>query len=199
MIRLTAKEPLTCPATNADWIDPLINLASTATMVAGPAGRLLAPGAEALGEAATGSDILIGRSGFRNIGEFTDAVTAKYQELYDESYANVMSSVSQGLLPNDPLIIGNKTDALARVDLRDWLNAEGISEGPGQIIQVNRRLYDPIGSGNYRVPDVHVPGSQTILDGSLQFKTDAMMQILDYQAFSSGEKVTIIRPSTAQS
>jgi len=108
-----------------------------------------------------------------------------------------MSSVSQGLLPNDPLIIGNKTDALARIDLRDWLNAEGISEGPGEIIQVNRRLYDPLGSGNYRVPDVHVPGSQTILDGSLQFKTDAMTQILDYRAFSNGAKVTIVRPSTA--
>lgn len=200
MIRLTAKEPLTRPATNADWIDPLINLASTAAMAAGPAGRLLGPGAEALGEAATGSDILIGNSGFRNIGEFTDAVTAKYQRLYDEGYELAIGRARQGLIANDPLVIGQKTDLFARVELRDWLaNVEGIDEGLGQIIQVNRRLYDPLGSGDYRVPDVYVPESRTILDGSLQFKTSSMPQISDYQTFSGGAKVTIIRPSTSTS
>jgi hypothetical protein len=200
MIRLAAKEPLTRPATNADWIDPLINLASTATMVAGPAGRLLGPGAEALGEAATGSDILIGRTGFRSIGEFTDAVTTKYQALYDEGYELAIGRAKQGLIANDPLVIGQKTDLFARVELRDWLaNVQGIDEGPGQIIRVNRRLYDPLGSGDYRVPDVYVPESRTILDGSLQFKTGSMPQISDYQTFSGGAKVTVIRPSTATS
>jgi hypothetical protein len=84
MIRLAAKEPLTRPATNADWIDPLINLASTAAMAAGPVARLAGPAAAAidgLEVSAAGSDILIGNSGFRGVGEFTDAVTSKYQAL----------------------------------------------------------------------------------------------------------------------
>jgi hypothetical protein len=41
--------PLTRPGTNADWIDPLINLASVGAMAAGPALRLTGPVAEALG------------------------------------------------------------------------------------------------------------------------------------------------------
>jgi hypothetical protein len=200
MIRLTAHEPLTRPATNADWIDPLINLTAVGAAGAGVPFRFAGPVAEVLGEIAAPaaeSDILIGNSGFRGIGKFTDAVTAKYQALYDESYARTMKRVNLGLLPNDPFIVGNKTDALARFGLRDWLNAEEITEGSTQIIQVNRRLYDPLGSGNYRVPDVYIPGSRTILDGSLQFKTSATSQVADYSSFSDGANVTIIRPSAA--
>jgi hypothetical protein len=203
MIRLTAHEPLTRPATNADWIAPLINLASVGAMGAGVPFRFAGPTVEALGEIAAPvaeSDVLIGNSGFRSIDEFTDAVTAKYQALYDDGYAATMKKVEQGLLPNEPLVIGNRTDLFARTGLRDWLaNVEGIDEGPGQIIRVNRRLYDPVGSGSYRVPDVHIPESQTILDGSLQFKTGSMSQINDYKAFSSGARITIIRPSRAPS
>ena len=40
--------PLTRPATNADWIDTLVNLASLATMAFGPAFRLAGPAAEAV-------------------------------------------------------------------------------------------------------------------------------------------------------
>jgi len=190
------------PATNADWIDPLISVIAAGIGI-GSATRAVGPVARVLGEITTPvaeSNTLIGNSGFRGVGEFTDAVTTKYQTLYDEHYAGTMQLVSRDLIPNDPLIIGKRTDALARVDLRDWLeNIEGIKEGRGQIIQVNRRLYDPLGSGNYRMPDVYIPESQTILDGSLQFKTNTMAQITDYQAFSRGAKVIIIRPSGAPS
>jgi hypothetical protein len=204
MIRLTANEPLTRPATNADWIDPLINLTSTAAMASGPTLRLAGPISEAAAGGmeipAAGSEILIGKSGFRGIGEFTDAVTKKYQQLYDQHYAGTLQLVSRNLIPNDPFVIGGRTDALARVDPRDWLqNFEGINEGPGQIIQVNRRLHDPLGTGNYRVPDVYIPGSQTILDGSLQYKTSSMSQIADFKAFSGGANVILIRPASAPS
>jgi hypothetical protein len=149
MIRLTAHERLTRPAINADWMDPLFNLAAAGA--GGVPFRFAGPIAEVLGDIAAPaaeSDALIGNSGFRSIGEFTDAATAKYQALYDESYAKRMKRVNLGLLPNGPFVIGNRTDTLARVGLRDWLNAENIGEGSGQIIQVNRRLYDPFGSGN---------------------------------------------------
>jgi hypothetical protein len=142
--------------------------------------------------------VSIGNSGYQSIGDFTDAVTAKYQALYDQHYANTMQLVDSGELPNDRLIVGNRVDTLAREGLRNWLaNVEAIDEGPGQIIQVNRRLYDPAGSGAYRVPDVHIPGSKTILDGSLSFKTRAIPQIKDFRTFSGGANTTIIRPATA--
>lgn len=197
---LEPKAPLMRPATNADWIDPLINLASLGAMGAGIPFKLAGPAVEALGEIAAPvaeSDVLIGNSGFRSVGEFTNAATTKYQALYDEGYASTMERVNQGLLPNDPLLIGNKTDSLARVGLRDWLKSEEIGEGPGQVIQVNRRLYDPLGSGNYRVPDVYIPDSQTILDGSLQFKNSMTSQIADYHSFSGGARIIVVRPSSA--
>lgn len=197
MIRLEAHEPLTRPATNADWIDPLINLAATAAAVAGPTVRLIGSGAEAL-DAADGS-VLIGNSGFRSIGEFTDAVTENYQRLYDEHYADTMELVSRGFVENDPLVIGGRTDTLARVDLRDWINEEAIDEGPGQIIQINRRLYDPLGTGRFRIPDVYIPESRTILDGSLQFKTSSTSQVSDFRAFSGGANIIMIRPASALS
>ena len=196
MIRLTAHERLTRPAINADWMDPLFNLAGAG----GVPFKFAGPVAEVLGDIAAPaaeSDALIGNSGFRSISEFTDAATAKYQALYDESYAKTMKRVNLGLLPNDPFVIGNRTNSLAQVGLRDWLNAENIGEGSGQIIQVNRRLYDPFGSGNYRVPDVYIPDAQTILDGSLQFKTSATSQVADYHSFSGGANVVIIRPPAA--
>lgn len=196
MARLTAREPLTRPATNADWIDPLIGLASTAAITASPVARFTGLGVEALD--ATDGSVLIGNSGFRSIGEFTDAVTMNYQKLYDRHYADTMDLASLGFVENNPLVIGGRTDTLTRAGLRDWLeNIEAINEGPGQIIQVNRRLYDPLGSGRFRIPDVYIPESRTILDGSLQFKTSSMSQITDFRAFSGGANVVLIRPASA--
>jgi hypothetical protein len=192
------KTPLTRPGTNADWIDRLITLVSVAGMVGGT-GSKLAPAAETLDAAAipvAASGTLIGKSGFRSITEFTDAVTSQYQALYDQGYILAVDRAKQGLIANTPVVVGNETDSFARYGLKDWLaNTEGIDEGPGQIIQVNRRLYDPLGSGSYRLPDVYIPASQTILDGSVQFKTNSMGQILDYNSFSGGAKVIIVRPS----
>lgn len=150
------------------------------------------------GVAAATETPLIGNSGYRSISEFTDAVSGKYQELYDQHYARTMRLVDRGLVPNDPLVYGSRTDTMVRADLRNWLkNAEGIEEGPDKIIRVNRRLYDPSGAGSYRIPDVYIPDSHTILDGSLSFKTRATPQIGDFRAFSNGANTTIIRPASA--
>jgi hypothetical protein len=45
---LEPNAPLTRPATNADWVDPLVNFGSLAAMLFGPELRLAAPAAEAL-------------------------------------------------------------------------------------------------------------------------------------------------------
>jgi hypothetical protein len=108
-----------------------------------------------------------------------------------------MALVNRGLVANDPTVIGARTDAVARVGIRDWLaKVEGIKEGVGELVQVNRRLYDPLGTGKYRIPDVYIPGTGTILDGSIAYKTYATPQIRDFWSFAPGANVTIIRPST---
>ena len=137
----------------------------------------------------------IGRSGFRNAGEFSDAVAARYQQLYDEGHAITMRRVAQGLVADSPAAIGSEVDEFARLRLLDWLDTEGTEEGPGRLIQVNRRLYDPTGSGLYRIPDVYIPAAQSILDGSIALKTSATPQIQEFWSFSNSANVTIIRPS----
>lgn len=62
---------------------------------------------------------VVGKSGFRSPTVFADAVNVKYQSLYDQGYARVMNLVNRGIIRNDPMIIGSKTDAFARVGLRD--------------------------------------------------------------------------------
>lgn len=108
-----------------------------------------------------------------------------------------MDLVARGLVKNDPTAIGSRVDSIARTGMRDWLmNVEGIQEGPGQIIQVNRRLYDPAGSGAYRIPDVYVPGVRSIFDATIAEKTISLPQTIDFRAFFGGGNVTIVRPST---
>jgi hypothetical protein len=144
----------------------------------------------------TAPAVSIGKSGYSSIGEFADAATAKYQALYDQGYGIAQQRAAQGIIPNTNLALGSATDEFARVGLRDWvINTEGLAEGPGEIIQINRRLYDPTGSGAYRIPDVHIPGAQTILDGSLSFKVGTTPQIRDFSAFSGGSRTTIIAPN----
>jgi len=139
----------------------------------------------------------IGNSGYRTAAEFADAVGTQYQNLYNQAYSATLDDVSDGLVANNNLTIGNRVDALARDGLRDWLqNAEGIQEGPSGIIQVNRQLVDPLGSGQYRIPDVYVPSANTIYDGTIAEKTNLFDQTMDFRNFSSGANITIIRPST---
>lgn len=137
----------------------------------------------------------IGRSRFPSQEAFRDAVFDRYQQFYDQADAIAQARVAAGRWPNDPTIIGGRMDAIARARLRSWLSSEGIAEGPGQIIQVNRWLRDPAGSGAYRIPDVRVPGARTILDGTIGTKTSTTPQIVDFRTFSSGDNVIIVRPT----
>jgi hypothetical protein len=137
----------------------------------------------------------IGRSQFRSPTEFADATLLRYQQFYEEGYAIAMREVQQGLIKNDRMIVGSRLDGYARDSMRQWLAAEGIEEGPGQIIAVNRRLYDPAGSGRYRQPDVYVPGARLIFDGTIGEKTSTLGQMVDFRRFSGGANVVIVRPA----
>ena len=137
----------------------------------------------------------IGRSGFRSIEELHDAVLAKYQALYDHHYASELQLAERGVSSLSPFALGRRVDDLTRVGMRDWLKYEGILEGPTGMVRINRRLYEPIGSGAFRRPDIYIPEVNSVLDGSLGAKTSSMDQIADFGRFSGGAKTTIIRPS----
>jgi len=79
--------------------------------------------------------------------------------------------------------------------MQDWLADEGIGEGQGQLIQVNRYLYDPAGSGSYRIPDVSIPGANQIYDATLGFKSWSTPQIRGFYQYSNGSNITIVRPT----
>ncbi len=139
----------------------------------------------------------IGRSGYSTTAEFDAAVGGKYQQLVDRGYADTMDLVARGLVKNDPTVIGSRVDSIARTGLRDWLrNVEEIQEGPGQIIQVNRRLYNLVGTGAYRIPDVYIPGARSIYDATIADKSIVLPQTIAFRIFSGGGNITIIRPST---
>jgi hypothetical protein len=129
------------------------------------------------------------------MGEFSDAVAVKYQGFYDRAYQLASSRAAAGRIASDQTTIGRFTDAVARRDMRRWLlNAEGIQEGPGRIIQVNRWLRDPAGSGAYRIPDVRIPGARLSLDGTIGWKNAATPQLIDIRGFS-GDNILIVRPT----
>jgi len=101
------------------------------------------------------------------MGEFRDAVFRRYQQFYDQGYAIAQRRVAAGRLANNARDIGSATDRFARLQLRRWLASEGIEEGAGGIIQVNRWLRDPASSTAYRIPDVRIPGARISFDGTI--------------------------------
>jgi hypothetical protein len=141
----------------------------------------------------------IGRSGYGNWQEFGDAALTRYQGFYDQADAIVQRQVAAGNIANDPLTIGRVTDAQARDLFRDWLASEGMTyNGPGAAVRVNSRLYDPLGSGAYRIPDIRIPGANLIFDGTLATspaKSALSPQILDFRSFSGGNNVVIVQPT----
>ena len=137
----------------------------------------------------------IGRSGYRTMAEFSDAVATRYQSAYDRAFQLAQSRAAAGRIAGDQTTLGRFTDAIARRDVRRWLaGSEGINEGPGRIIQVNRWLRDPAGSGAYRIPDVRIPGVRLSLDGTIGWKGPTTPQLVDIRAFS-GDNILIVRPT----
>ena len=142
----------------------------------------------------------IGRSVFTRAG-FADEVFARYQRYIDDAYAATMRSHSAGRLSvpqgmSAETAIGQEVDGAARADLLRWLRSEGILEGPGKIIQVNRYLRDPLGSGAYRIPDIRVSGSGLIFEGTISpSKSIFTPQLADFRMFSRGDNILIVRPT----
>jgi hypothetical protein len=135
----------------------------------------------------------IGRSNW-TVSQFADEVFGRYQQFYDQAYSRVSARIGRGI-PNDPMKIGQIVDARARSAMRRWLAREEIAEGAGEVIQVNRWLRDPGGSGVYRIPDIRIPSANIVFDGTIGWKSITTPQIIDFRAFSGGNNITVVRPT----
>ncbi len=142
----------------------------------------------------------IGKSGFTSADEFTAEAFTRYQRYTDEAYSRVLLLDKKGklVIPEGmakDTIVGQKVDSIARARMRAWLKSEGISEGPSELIQLNRWLRDQAGSGSYRIPDVRIPDGNLIMDGTIGLKWWDTPQIKDFYKYSGGNNITIVRPT----
>jgi hypothetical protein len=140
-----------------------------------------------------------GGSRFSSAEDFASEAFTRYQRYTDEAYEAALRAEARGRLVvpegmSRETIIGQRVDAAARIRMRRWLRSEGIGEGPGELVQVNRWLRDPFGSGRYRIPDVRIPGANSIMDGTIGYKWSSTLQIRDFSSFSGGNRITIVRP-----
>jgi len=90
--------------------------------------------------------------------------------------------------------VGDAVDRFSQARLSAYLRSEGISEGPGSLIQINRYLRDPAGSGLYVRPDVRIPAAGRIFDATVGFKGARSAQITGFSQYSGGNYITVTRP-----
>jgi hypothetical protein len=113
----------------------------------------------------------------------------------NEGYDRALLAESNGLLKGNPNTrVGDFVDRFSASEYRDWLTTEGITEGPDQFVQMNRWLRDPAGSGLYTGPDIRIPSSGSILDATVGWKWSTNTQIMRFNTYSGGSRITIVRP-----
>jgi hypothetical protein len=123
----------------------------------------------------------------------------RLQQFADDANAAIPAAEARGLLPGSPRLHvdtrrGLFFDEAIRARYTSWLNHEGIAEGNDLLVQSNRWLRDPQGTGLYTKPDYRIPGAGVIFDTSLGWKYATDTQVVRFKAFSQGDSVVIIRP-----
>ena len=74
----------------------------------------------------------------------------------------------QRLLRGNPNTrVSDYVDRISVRDLKAYLRSEGISEGPASLVEMNRWLRDPDGSGFYVRPDVRIRAAGRIYDATV--------------------------------
>jgi RHS repeat-associated protein len=130
-----------------------------------------------------------------------DVIAANYQRYINEAAEAVVNQFNRGEIKipagqSWQVALGQRIDAAARGRLLDFLKEQGVAEGPGTDVLVNRRLMDPSGSGRYRIPDLRLIKSRRILDGTIGSKTLDGSQAQEFETFSGGDTVELVRPQS---
>ena len=127
--------------------------------------------------------------------EFAEASFQKYQGFVDQSYPIAINREAQGMLRGNPNTrVGNFVDRESAANYMQWLESEGILEGTGHFVQMNRWLRDPAGSNLYVRPDIRIPSSGVIFDATVGTKYFTDTQIIRFSNYSGGDRITIVRP-----
>jgi hypothetical protein len=137
----------------------------------------------------------------RMLSASTDAsrIMANYQRYHNEEWLASVARLNAGKITipaglNWKTELGQVVDARVRRRMMSFLAREGIAEGPGASVLVNRWLRDPSGTGEYGIPDVRLLGNRTILEGTIGAKTLTSPQMQNYLNFSGGDGIIIVRP-----
>lgn len=126
-------------------------------------------------------------------------IARQYQQYYNNAWLRVVDDFNAGKITlnsekNWQVQLGQRVDAIARFRLRQYLNKQGISEGPGADVLVNRWLRNPNGPG-YRIPDLKLVQTRRILDGTIGDKQLTDPQAQDFVSFSNGYRVEFVKPT----
>ena len=114
---------------------------------------------------------------------------------FEDAYAAGTRLESNGLLRgNANTRLGDYVDRTSARDLKAYLRSVGVSEGSGSLVQMNRFLRDPEGTGLYVRPDVRIPAANRIFDATVGFKPYNSTQITRFGQYSGGDYITIVRP-----
>jgi len=136
----------------------------------------------------------IGNTGYKTWEEFNAEAYARYQRYVDDAYDAATEAEADGLLRgNKNTRVGNLVDQQSRARMRAWLESEGIPEGPGEVVQLNRWLRNPDGSGGYVRPDVQLPG--LMMDATVGKKPPGTTQLDLNAEYSGGTPTTVVRPA----
>lgn len=124
----------------------------------------------------------------------------KYQGFVDDGFTLANQAWDDGLLTapsgvSKNTVLGQFTDDYARDYMQRWIADEGIGEGNGELIQINRYLRDPSNPSAYRIPDVSIPDANQIFDATLANKTWGTPQVRGFFDYSRGSNITIVRPT----
>jgi hypothetical protein len=116
----------------------------------------------------------IGRSGYANWDAFARALEGVYQRAYEDAHTRWQNMTprerreSSGRPWN--MLEGTYADRESRRVARAFVRAEGLREGSGEMIRINRVLRNPANWLQRVQPDLHVRGTY-LGDGSLSDKT----------------------------
>lgn len=142
----------------------------------------------------------IGRSGFATWADFARGLEGVYSNAYNQAQErwNNMTPEDRARTSRRPANLreGSYLDRESRRAARAWIQSQGLTEGPGQQIQVDRVLRNPDNRRQYVRPDLYVRGVY-LGDGSRTTKTVTDPQISNMMSWAGISQVRIIRTTHA--
>jgi hypothetical protein len=132
-------------------------------------------------------------------------VEQRYQAAFKEGFSKAEQRLENGERLRYPvdmprqLQIGLFADEVAKRAVSDYLGSIGVTEGPGQIVALNRWAYDRQGSGFYVRPDVLIdfgPNYRHWIDGKSSYVNDgvAPKQLQDFFRYTGSQTGTVATP-----